>query len=67
MSSKRDFLEKLLDISLNENEQEYDRQYPGKVETEEPGELQASTGIRFGNELVPAPAITMTAEEHEHK
>ena len=63
----RSLLEKLLDISLHENEQEYHRKYPCKVESEELGELQTSTGIRFGDELVPAPAIAMTAEEHEHE
>ena len=60
-------LEELLYISLHENKQEYDGKYPGKIEAEELGELQAGSRVGFSYEPVPAPSIAVAAEQHEHE
>ena len=60
-------LEELLDIPLSKDEQEHDRKNPRQIEAQEPRELHAAAGIRLGHEVIPAPAVAMTAEQHEHE
>ena len=66
-ASFRPALEEFLNVPLREDEKEHHGQYPGEIKTQRLGELQTGTGIRLCNELIPAPAVAMTAEQDEHK
>ena len=60
-------LEEFLNVSLGEDEKKHHRQYPGQIETQESEELHTLARIGLGNEVVPAPAVAVAAEQHEQE